>query len=337
MNKLLLALSTASLLALTACGGGDPDDPPVQPTQSTNPSANNGGSTTGGSTTGGSTTGGSTTGGSTTGGSTTGGSTTGGSTTGGSTTGGSTTGGSTTGGSTTGGSTTGGSTTGGSTGGSTTTTAPKAYEPAQESRWNVPTQKDMDAGKPSTFKSASATGSRDNANKFNKVTINGSEMDIIPSGIYVGKTYSTDTSNYQMVIGGNNGQLGTAYARYGIVVDKNAMTGTVFYQGVPTSNMPQAGTATYKGNAIAFLPEQNKVAAGESSFNVNFAKKTITGTLSNWTENVKNVSISSTISGNTFKGSNNQGKFYGTNAQNLAGSFADKTQKIQGAFGANKQ
>ena len=308
MNKLLLALSTASLLALTACGGGGGDDAPVQPIQPTNPTAGNGGSTTGGSTTGGSTTGGSTTGGSTTGGSTTGGS---------------------------------------------TTTASKAYEPAQYSRWTTPSQAEgnaaISAGKrPSaTFKSASNTASRDTAQKFNTLSVNGKEIEIYPTSgvtLNVSKIYSTDSGGVQLVVGGNSGKNGTAYARYGFVNDKNNRIATVFYQGVPTANMPKAGSATYKGHAVAMLPATMDYATGDASFNVNFANKKLTGTLSNWQDmennpntTLKNVAISSTISGNTFKGSNNQGKFYGTNAQNLAGSFADKTQKIQGAFGANKQ
>lgn len=264
MNKLVLALTTASLLALTACGGGGDEDAPVQVNQPTNPNPT-------------------------------------------------------------------------PTPTPTPTTDPKAYEPAQESRWNVPTQAEMDKGTPSTFKSASATGSHDTATKFNQMTINGKEMDIIPSGISTGKTYQADTANYQFVIGGNKGTSGTAYARYGIALDKVSRIGTVFYQGIPTSNMPTTGTATYQGYAIAFAPKANGFAIGESSFNVNFAKKTLTGTLSNWDNNVKNISISSTITGNTFKGSNNQGKFYGSDAQNMAGSFADKNQNLQGVFGANKQ
>ncbi|MBR2250876.1 MAG: transferrin-binding protein-like solute binding protein, partial [Neisseriaceae bacterium] len=32
-----------------------------------------------------------------------------------------------------------------------------------------------------------------------------------------------------------------------------------------------------------------------------------------------------------------EGKFYGPKAQNLAGAFNDKSQNLQGVFGANKQ
>ncbi|MBO7081662.1 MAG: transferrin-binding protein-like solute binding protein [Neisseriaceae bacterium] len=302
MNKLVLAISTASYLALTACGGGgggEPGDSPVTVTPTTNPSTSNG-SNNGGSSTG-----------------------------------------NATGGSSNSGSSNSGSSNSGSSGGSgsnTSSTAPKAYEPAQESSWNDP----VSTGKPATFKSAAATGSHDTAAKFNKVTVNGTEMDIIPNGFHIGKTYNNGQSDYQIVVGGNGSpnaaeNRGTAYARYGFVYDKVAKVTTIFYQGVPTSNMPTTGSATYKGYALAYLPEKDVFNEGESSFNVDFANKKLTGTLSNWGGGLKAVSISSTITGNTFKGDNNQGKFYGSNAQNLAGSFVDKTQKLQGAFGANKQ
>lgn len=104
MNQFVLAISTASYLALTACGGGgggEPEDSPVTVTPTTNPSTSNGGNN--GSSTG---------------------------------------------------NANGGSSNSGS-GSNTSSTAPKAYEPAQESSWNDP----VSTGKPATFKSAAATGS----------------------------------------------------------------------------------------------------------------------------------------------------------------------------------
>lgn len=98
MNQFVLAISTASYLALTACGGGEPGDSPVTVTPTTNPSTSNSGSSTGNAN--------------------------------------------------------GGSSNSGS-GSNTSSTAPKAYEPAQESSWNDP----VSTGKPATFKSAAATGS----------------------------------------------------------------------------------------------------------------------------------------------------------------------------------
>ncbi len=106
--RLLIALTTAALLACSGTGTGGAGG---------GSGGSSGGATAGGASAGGATAGGATAGGSAAGGSTAGGSTAGGSTAGGSTAGGSTAGGSTAGGSTAGGSTAGGSTAGGSTAG----------------------------------------------------------------------------------------------------------------------------------------------------------------------------------------------------------------------------
>ena len=114
---------------------------------------------------------------------------------------------------------------------------------------------------------------------------------------------------------------------------------------------------TYKGYAMAVdinqqaqaiqnKQEPNAFYYGQSTFNVDFANKKMTGTLNDWqfkgSVTAKNkVEISADIRANTFKGTANtgtaEGKFYGPKAQNLAGAFNDKSQNLQGVFGANKQ
>ena len=104
--------------------------------------------------------------------------------------------------------------------------------------------------------------------------------------------------------------------------------------------MPNTSSARYLGTAFAVITDANRLTSAETQLDVDFGQRKLSGIISNWYEkslNLKDISINATISGNTFKGDNNQGKFYGPNAQNLAGSFADKNQKIQGVFSANKQ
>ena len=166
---------------------------------------------------------------------------------------------------------------------------------------------------------------------------------------------------YYAPIAPNINERGTAYARYGLVYSGKSSTLSAFYQGKPTeiNNMPTTGSATYKGYAIAVdTAELNKNKQGQSDygekyglseFRVDFANKQLTGTLSNWQNSsetqpkaVQIVVEKGNIKGNTFKGTANktgsaEGKFYGPKAQNLAGAFNDKSQNLQGVFGANKQ
>lgn len=157
---------------------------------------------------------------------------------------------------------------------------------------------------------------------------------------------------------------GTAYARYGMVENELDEQVEFFYQGKPTeiSNIPKQGTATYKGYAFGFdmeeiskvfnLEEGAEVENGQwyglSEFNVDFGNKLVKGKLNDWrgfgtlSNSPKEIAIEATIDGNIFVGTANQtgyaeGKFYGPDAQNLAGAFNDKQQKLQGVFGANKQ
>ena len=168
---------------------------------------------------------------------------------------------------------------------------------------------------------------------------------------------TTDTWDY--TIAPTQGANGVAYARYGWYRGENPAEVTFFYQGNATPDMPTTGTnVTYKGYAMATDMAQNAQAIqnkqepnafyyGQSTFNVDFANKKMTGTLNDWkvkdgNNAAKNkVDIAADIKANTFKGTANtgtaEGKFYGPKAQNLAGAFNDKSQNLQGVFGANKQ
>ncbi|MBP3194922.1 MAG: transferrin-binding protein-like solute binding protein [Cardiobacteriaceae bacterium] len=113
--------------------------------------------------------------------------------------------------------------------------------------------------------------------------------------------------------------------------------------------MPTTGQVTYLGKAIAAnlnTPDAEKYF-GDSSFQVDFGSKKLTGTLDNWQSvetmpAMQAVNIEADIRANTFQGTANstgyaEGKFYGPDAANIAGSFDDKDQKLFGVFGANKQ
>ena len=203
---------------------------------------------------------------------------------------------------------------------------------------------------------------------FDKIQINGKTF-TLPANSGNGSNFAGDrryvqrdeTAGWEYSIAPTQGANGAAYARYGWYRGENPAEIGLFYQGNPTavSDMPTTGTnVTYKGYAMAVdinqqaqaiqnKQEPNAFYYGQSSFSVDFAHKKMTGTLNDWQVKggfaAKNkVDIAADIKANTFKGTANstgtaEGKFYGANAQNLAGAFNDKSQNLQGVFGANKQ
>lgn len=150
----------------------------------------------------------------------------------------------------------------------------------------------------------------------------------------------------------------TAYARYGFTIDHKTADWTLFYQGQPTdvAKMPTAGSVVYVGRAFALNPKEinrtdmdNEGFYGRSMIEANFDTKKVNGGVSWWNSNLNGAKLpndtifseanirGNTFSGNTFKGDYLQGRFYGPNAENVAGSFADEEQGLHGVFGGVKQ
>ena len=114
----------------------------------------------------------------------------------------------------------------------------------------------------------------------------------------------------------------------------------------------QAGKVTYTGQALAFKEGKwGADNANKGSFNgvteltADFDNKRLTGSINNWynsqNQKLNPISIDAEIRVNTFQGTANktgyvEGKFYGTNAENLAGAFTDKSQKVHGVFSGKK-
>ena len=188
----------------------------------------------------------------------------------------------------------------------------------------------------------------------------------VVNGIYQTDYQNEDTGELgDIIFGATEGTRGAAYARYGIDMSmssakENETVNTLFYVCEETTTMPTTGSVTYLGKTIAANPNvmeeiRNTRAGasignyyGDSSFEVDFGSKKLTGILNNWQSDgstmpiMKPVSIEADIKANTFQGTANstgyaEGKFYGPDAANIAGSFDDKDQGLFGVFGANKQ
>ncbi len=139
----------------------------------------------------------------------------------------------------------------------------------------------------------------------------------------------------------HNGMVnGYANTRFGVL---RAGTGdyTAFYQGNNTQyeNMPQTGSAVYKGLAV-ISDAKNVNTNVEANVNANFSTKTLNATL---LENkVKVMDINAKIRGTTFYSPEGaavatQGSFFGTNADEVGGVFYEKSTAKRGAFAAKKQ
>ena len=145
----------------------------------------------------------------------------------------------------------------------------------------------------------------------------------------------------------------TAYARYGFTIDYKTADWTLFYQGQPTdvAKMPTAGSVVYVGRAFALNPKEinrtdmeNEGFYGDSFIEANFDTKKVNGGVSWWNRYLEGAKLpndtifsEANIRGNTFKGDDVEGRFYGPNAENVAGAFEDKKQGLHGVFGGVKQ
>ncbi|MBP3220815.1 MAG: transferrin-binding protein-like solute binding protein [Neisseriaceae bacterium] len=209
-----------------------------------------------------------------------------------------------------------------------------------------------------------------------KITVNGVDLLFEPPYSSSHSYTVSNDSKWKMVVNQYEGMdvhygADTAYARYGMFnlpvwvyggdYESNMSEDyALFYQGNPTSldDMKklekQADNVTYKGQAFSIregkygVSNLSPFAYGTSQFTVNFKDKTLKGDVNQWydSENkvadIKPVNIDAKIRANTFAGTANktgtvEGKFYGPNAANLAGSFNDKSQKLRGVFGAVKK
>lgn len=120
-------------------------------------------------------------------------------------------------------------------------------------------------------------------------------------------------------------------------------------------DMPSVGQAKYTGHAIYYgngtsnRPFDTNKSVGTTQFNVDYAKKTIVGTIKDDAKRIQDIQVEGKITGNSFAGTKTNdykgvktdvevnGRFFGPKAAELGGVFNSKnTDDILGAFGAKK-
>ena len=240
----------------------------------------------------------------------------------------------------------------GSSGGSSDNTAAPSNEQktqATPSKTNLPTQNSTKANQTVTGSAFVISGQDDKVQvknvKFNNANINQLEVDgqtitLTYPGIYAG---SWQRINNTAVCCGKY-----ANVRMGVSLSNGPTEKDIlFYNGIPTQNMPVTGLASYKGDSIILsddISDDSDAVAGQSSFDVDFGAKTLSGSIT--ANNVPTINISANISGNSFEGTAKstkltdgavEGKFYGNNAVELGGLAKANDNSWGAGFVGKKQ
>ena len=243
---------------------------------------------------------------------------------------------------------------GSSGGGSSDNTAAASHDQKTQvtpSKTNLPTQNSTKANQTVTGSAFVISEQDDKVQvknvKFNNANINQLEVDgqtitLTYPGIYAGSWQRINNTavccgkyaNVRMGVSSSNGPT-----------EKDIL----FYNGAPTQNMPVTGLASYKGDSIILSDDigddsDEDAVAGQSSFDVDFGAKTLSGSIT--ANNVPTINISANISGNSFEGTAKstkltdgavEGKFYGNNAVELGGLAKANDNSWGAGFVGKKQ
>ena len=241
---------------------------------------------------------------------------------------------------------------GSSGGGNSDNTAAASHDQKTQvtpSKTNLPTQNSTKANQTVTGSAFVLSEQDDKVQvknvKFNDANINQLEVDgqtitLTYPGIYAG---SWQRINNTAVCCGKY-----ANVRMGVSLSKGPTEKDIlFYNGAPTQNMPVTGLASYKGDSIILsddISDDSDAVAGQSSFDVDFGAKTLSGSIT--ANNVPTINISANISGNSFEGTAKstkltdgavEGKFYGNNAVELGGLAKANDNSWGAGFVGKKQ
>ena len=235
------------------------------------------------------------------------------------------------------------------------TAAPSNEQKTQmtPSKTNQPTPNSTEANQNQTFTGSAFVISEQDDKvqvknvKFNDANINQLEVDgqkitLTYPGIYAG---SWQRVNNTAVCCGKY-----ANVRMGVSLSNGPTEKDIlFYNGAPTQNMPVTGLASYKGDSIILSDDisddsDEEAVEGQSSFDVNFGAKTLSGSIT--ANNAPTINISANISGNSFEGTAKstkltdgavEGKFYGNNAVELGGLAKANDNSWGAGFVGKKQ
>lgn len=181
------------------------------------------------------------------------------------------------------------------------------------------------------------------APSFDTLSFNGVELPLVVEGIRPGRLVNVDN----LTLGGTSykkfvsGMTRGGNARYGALTYQG--NNIVFHQGHLTAHMPTQSTAEYVGDVVHVNHANHEYTNGILFAHANFADKKLKLDFSKPNDNSPFVprSLDATIDGNKFTGKTNDttvnGAFYGDNAKDIAGHYANPTEDFQGAFGGSQR
>lgn len=245
---------------------------------------------------------------------------------------------------------------GSSSGGSSDNTAAASHDQKTQvtpSKTDLPTSNSTEANQNQTFTGSAFVISEQDDKvqvknvKFNDANINQLEVD----GHKITLTSPGNAGTWQD-LGDTAVCCGKKYdnVRMGVSLSNGpAEDDILFYNGIPTQNMPVTGLVSYKGDGIILFNDigddsDEDAVEGQSSFDVDFGAKMLSGSIT--ANNTPTIDISANISGNSFEGTAKstkltdgavEGKFYGNNAVELGGLAKANDNSWGAGFVGKKQ
>lgn len=177
---------------------------------------------------------------------------------------------------------------------------------------------------------------------YDALMMDGHVFPLVYPNMNSGNFNEINTTSAHSVVSGN----WLRYSRFGTYSDKNTGLDYSFYVGhpTPTADMPKNGTLSYSGLATMSV-NNGDTQKGDSSFRVDFDRKTIEGSVR---VSGPDVVLRGNLNGNTFsgvhEGATMEGAFYGPQADELGGLYYGTRARylgltsddVHGSFGATR-
>ncbi|KMK52226.1 hypothetical protein RO21_01820 [[Actinobacillus] muris] len=170
------------------------------------------------------------------------------------------------------------------------------------------------------------------------LVVDGTSYNLAPVGVSAREIHSFGANVELVREVEDNGQY-FGFTSKGTGTQRYAYAGSLVPE---TQNMPTQGIVRYEGDVV--YSYGGPMRDGDAELMANFGTKTLSGVFEN--SHYGNVAVNATINGSAFNGqavaqgvapATLSGKFYGVNANGIAGVFGNADNTLGGAFGADRE